>query len=529
MVHLSATHTSPISFMNFIVAAYQGKVKDRLVVQNGQVTSWGRVYDSEIGKEALNKQIWRVFREALASSLSSERIDHACSRYGIDLSRMEDSGSPLKTRHIEYFGVAGGNVYTFDLQDEMEKNVRNPGPLSSSSVDQIRQYVLAASQHRYLGRKEDPKVLTGGPRESHEQIVNSSFNSDRIRLSLGTDVESLRWREENHPDPRIPDNHPYYSRLSMAIVSHLETSRKKPDLEVIIPAPGGRPYSQDYYKVHKIISLGGLNAFALTPVSKHSTLPPILSFRCTKQTLVQSGAFPSNFNNADKNIGESGYKAAKEALTALMEDEGFHRGKKITVLSYSQGGAHGSYFMRDHWEQVDELVCFNGTGADSQVVEDFADQINALPENRIPPKIYHYRNVCDAAGRRGDWVNKAGKKHIGWGIKHPNAIVQVVQFIIDNVPHLSENIFSIQAILKALEFHAIRPMDCSRKYQFNTFRGPTQCDPILDTYNRDRTLEDARVQWGHNTFLSIGRFFYDLTQLIFRIFGPDFLRKKLRF
>ena len=41
-------------------------------------------------------------------------------------------------------------------------------------------------------------------------------------------------------------------------------------------------------------------------------------------------------------------------------------------------------------------------------------------------------------------------------------------------------------------------MDCMRDsnnpYEYNLYQGPTQCDPVLDTYRRDPTLEDIRQE-----------------------------------
>ena len=206
----------------------------------------------------------------------------------------------------------------------------------------------------------------------------------------------------------------------MGIICLLETNPYNATKELVIPAPGEKRGTVEYYRVHKIISNSGLNAVALVPISDESKLEPLLCFRCTKQRLNHHGSFESNLENLNKHIGVSSYKACQEALTDLLEDQEFNRGRKVTVLSYSQGGGHAAYFMRDHWDQIQSYIGFNTVGSDSSLIKEIAEKINSLKSHEVPPQFYHHRNVGNEEGTEGDWANKIGQRHLGHGINHPN-------------------------------------------------------------------------------------------------------------
>ena len=201
----------------------------------------------------------------------------------------------------------------------------------------------------------------------------------------------------------------------MTITCLLEDPSKV-NQEFIIPAPGVRDGEIDFLRVHKIISKGGLTAVALVPVSDSSYLQPIISFRCTKQAPSQSGFFDSILNNGERQIGKSGYEACKEELLALFEDKNFTRGKKVKILTYSQGGSHAGYLLKDaiakYWRIIDEFIGFNFVGnddprandqtaEDNRVIEGIAEQINALSPHEIPPSFHpqEYRGL-------GQWLWK---------------------------------------------------------------------------------------------------------------------------
>ena len=524
----SLFHTTP-SFQDFIIAAQRVQPTDALILKNG---SFEKKCAYEEGEEKLNQRTWRAFRHAVEQEFSETQRDHLCARYRFDWDRIAYSSLPLERRYIEYFGVGAANPYTYTLQEHLPWY----SSLQKQSPKEIHNLFERASRMRFIGNMEDPSKVHGGAVDVHEGFTNDRYLGDKHRANLFRGVGDLVSK-----DPSIPRMHPYYSRLSMGIICLLETEKKYKDIELVIPAPGAKEGETEYYKIHEIISEGGLTAVALVPVSEKSSLAPLLCFRCTKQSLGQNDAVLSVLNDIEEHIGESGYKAAQKKLAELMEDPAFTRGKKINVLCYSLGGGHAGYFMRDFWPRVEQFIGFNFVGSDARVVESLANEINSLGENEIPPSFYIHRNVSNRAGTAGDWVNKSGQKHIGWGIKHPNARVQVTEWIINerDYPAPTEDIYDPVQFGRWMDLHGARPMDSELegkvkgkfhalwRYKYNLYQGGANCDRVLDTYNRDRTLEDLRRKVGHEIVYKFVSWAYSILDFAYRLFGLEFFKRNL--
>ena len=506
-------HWGP-TFQDFILAADRNKPGDALVLKNGRLE---KKIPHEINEEALNQYTWKAFSRAVNSEFSTARRSHICARYGFEWDKMVNSSLPLERRYVEYFGVGAASAYTYNLEER-----RGWFPKS------LYQLYREATRSSYLGRIDDPSEVFGAPREGMDKLPQYYFGMDRQRCNLFRGIADLI----SH-DPNIPRMHPYYSRLSMGIISLLETHQDIQDEELIIPAPGATEGELSFYKVYKVISFEGLTAIALVPISDSSSLRPILLFRCTMQSPTKPDAIPSILNNISENIGEPGYRACAKKLDELMEDSYFTKGEKINVLAYSQGGGYAGYFLQRQWRSVHQFVGFNFVGNDARVVEGLADEINAAPDHEIPPDFYIHRNISKEDGSRGDWVNKSGEKHIGWGIKHPNCRVQLYEWLIDDLEIPSEDLF--EGFIHWGDVHAKRPMDSFReddisggwRYTYKLYRGNAACDPILDTYKRDPTMENLRRKIGAQ-YLDILHNIYKILDFALRLFGIEFFKRNLQ-
>lgn len=538
------------TFQDFIIAAQRCKPHSTLVLrENGRLEKQA---PHELQDEGMNRRTWDAFCHAVYGEFSKTRLKHICSRYRLNLKHLQKSSFPLETRMIEYFGVGAANPYTYNLMENLPSffsipfayklpyKIQTMMPsffsLEQRSPKKIHDYFEEASRMRYLGPMKDPADVHGGVEYSHENWVHDDLEMDRRRANLFRGIAEM-----GSKDPKIPWMHPYFSRLAMGIICQLETKQDSKDIELVIPAPGCKEGELEYYKVFDIISGGGLSAVALVPVSDKSHLVPILAFRCTKQAISQTDAFDSFRNDLEESIGESGYKACKESLQKLMQNRQFTKGKKVTVLSYSLGGGHAGHFLRDFWDKVKEFVGFNFVGNKGEVIDSIAEQINKLPKDAIPPAFYTYRNVSNKKGTKGDWVNKSGEKHVGCGIKHPNAIVQVVEWIIDEAdyPAPTEDISDQVQFYRWMNLHGARPMDSDReekmkgkydspwRYKYNLHLGPIQCTKILDTYKRDPTMENLRRRVASEFLYKFIHTIYAVLDFIFRVFGIEFFRKNL--
>lgn len=513
------------SFQDFVSAAQKVRQNDFLVLKGGILEKKGPYTTEE--EKSLNARTWEAFSRAVKKEFTHKHIEAICDRYGFDLEEMKKH--PFERRYIEFFGVGAANPYTYQLKERQGLFGKKLSNLKPSEIHTLFQ---KATKNAYLGKLEDPTKLHGGVRHIHEQLTYDDRRNDEGRAILFRGISELVSR-----DQKIPRLHPYYSRLEMGIICLLETDPENPTLEAVIPAPGERDGETDYYRVHKIISGGGLNAIALVPISNSSKLDPILCFRCTKQTFGHHGAIDSNLENFNEHIGKSGYQQCAKKLEELSQDPTFTRGKKFTVLCYSQGGAHASYFMRDHWRKVSHFIGFNSVGVDGKVADKFAGEINALAPHEIPPTVYHHRNVSNLEGTKGDWVNRVGQKHLGHGIKHPNAITGLFEWLIHDLDAPTNNIWDPTQVANWLNIHGVRPMDTLRedeensrwknqwKYSYKLHMGSTQIDPILDTYKRDGTLEDLRHNIGYKIFYNVAFNLAKWGDFFLRLFRIEFFRR----
>jgi len=266
------------TFRGFVDAAQRVQPQDHLVCKKGRV---GKKLPYEKQGDALNQKTWAAFKYAIGNAFTTKRRGWICDRYGFDWDNMVNSDHPLERRYVEYFGVGAETASTYNLQEMLRKRSWFGGSnLGACSVDEIYHLHQAAVGSRFLGNRPDPVGVSGAPRLFHENFAPDYFEMDRQRCNLFRGIADLVSK-----DPQIPRLHPYYSRLNMGIISLLETEQAIRDRELVIPAPGPRDGELDYYKVHDIVSFGGMTAVALVPISDESTLQPIVAFRCTKQTL----------------------------------------------------------------------------------------------------------------------------------------------------------------------------------------------------------------------------------------------------
>ena len=150
------------------------------------------------------------------------------------------------------------------------------------------------------------------------------------------------------------------------------------------------------------------------------------------------------------------------------------------------------------------------------------NQINALPENAIPPPISLHRN-------RGDGVNHVETMHIGCEITHPNAYRVVYDHYIDDYPMpaaYDEQFIHPREFNKSMHLHAVRPLDAEREYHVDIYKGSMECDRILHS-KRKVILEDTRQKWGVNVMSFVISTISSIMDFIFRLLGIEFFRRNL--
>jgi len=341
-----------------------------------------------------NRKTWQIFSRALENALGPKRVKRICERYAFNMERMEQMGMPLQTKHIEMFSFGSAEVRTSDLKPLVDVKLEDLNP------SQLDNYYRKLNPFPLLGEKIAPTRIGGAPMELWAWLFFSPTMMDKEKQLLLSDVENL-------------SQEAYLERLSKAVINR-EIAEG-----AIIPAPG-KDGKRDYYKMVKEIAADGLLACAFKPISRYSSLEPLLIFRPSQIALSHRDAIPTYLNDLQQNIGEMGYSAAKPQLDELMNSKFGLSEFGVTVIGYSLGGAHAQRFVKDHWRQVSRLITYNDPSVDDETAEAFAKEVNSQKKLKNSLCIEIYRTW-------GDLAHYTGSKHLGWGVVHPEVDVMLCE------------------------------------------------------------------------------------------------------
>lgn len=461
--------------------------------------------DVSIEIEELRKKTWRVFIEALAGVFTSRRIEKICSCYHLDLTKFVQSIPPLPflCRYLDLFVVGSAKIHEEDLVEE-ENDLHQKTPEELQIL-----YKKADCLQRF--KQVDFSENDRGMGQTFLQFFfTSKLSRDRKRMHY--------YRELTCP---LAHRHGYLQRLTMKVIGF------QPEKGEIIPTPDEQS-TIDYYKVHRTVAEKGLYAVALLPISRLSRLPRLLLFRATRTQLHEIDCIHSWRNNMQKRMGRLGYTLAKDKLDLLMSDLIFcPKGEKITVASYSLGGAHAGYFCFDYWQCISEAVFFNTVSNEPIVAETLAQEINRLPQDQMGPSFYVYR-------AKGDLAHFLGGKHVGWGISHSKVRVEVQEFQIRKFPHSLD--FRVLQVLEELhayrELHAHQFLDHAsdpyEKYAVEIFSEPMLIDKELDNAKREKDMERVRRSYRVRIAYHLLNIAYCLTIFAFRFFKQPYFKTRGR-
>jgi hypothetical protein len=475
-----------VGLQPFIQAAQSATSSAHFVVaEEGRVVEGDQAREGVDSKE-LNRKTWKVFKRALEWALGSARVDRICKRYSFELVQAEQLGRPLQTRHVELFSVGAADVRVSDVRSEKS------APLEDLTPDALDTLIKKHTPFPLLGEKVSPKKIGGTPRAIWAWFFYSPLMMDKERQLLLSDVETL-------------SQEAYFERLAKAVVNR-EFSEG-----ALVPAPreGGK---RDYYRVFAKINTGdGLVAYALKPVSKYSTLKPLLIFRPSQIAISHEDALPTYLNDLQLSIGEMGYKAAEADLDALMRSEFCAKDPDLTVLGFSLGGTHLQRYLKKHWRHVSEAICYNAPSIDVASAEAFAKEINAEGPLKRPLKIKIHRT-------RGDLAHYVGGKHLGWGVVHPHVQVSLWEW-----PYQ----FFKSGWVARVSRHSDRLFDAEAPLGIPTLCPPCDLNRQLDNQARGDEVfyyEKLRQVWGAGLLYRIVNCIYRSLMAASSYFNVQFIR-----
>lgn len=404
--------SAKINFTDFVSASKGAALFDPLSVVGEKIVS--RSYDVKdfLGlRKKDNRKVWKLFKEALLAEFGSNRVERICKRYNIDIPTLEASAAPLYCNTIEKIRIGVSEVFLSDLGSCSEVKWQSPEQISRK-VSSLRRHALA----------DESEQQTRG----YSFFFRSFFRDSHVFFDRN---KCLLWPKFSRASFRS------YLELLTKWMGYLELQEGS-----LVPAPTVQG-AIDSYEVYKKISVQGLVAYALRPISSFSSLKPLLVFRPTVTHVLGQDILYTVLNDFESNLGSMGYKAAKGALAALVADPAFcPRGQKIDAAGYSLGGVHMQRLLADHWRRVDRAFTFNAPSVDSALADNFAAEINAEPadSDEVPSRIEIFRT-------QGDLAHFVGEKHLGWGITHPKVHRDLLE--VDFVEREAEDRFSLVASL----------------------------------------------------------------------------------
>ncbi len=450
-------------FVAFGQRAYNAPEVQHLVLDEGDrlglcLGKHRRLQLAEIQQQ--NRRTWRVFARCLRDVIGESKVQKICSRFHFNIQKMEKEGLPLLAKHIELFSIGASRVMTHDIKR------RSPQQrLRDLSVLQIQKRMRISNPIPILGWSLDPLKIPGTPTTFLSWFLYNPLLMDKetqLLLSDVADLSSSEWKE----------------RACKCIINR-ELEEKQ-----IIPAPGENG-NVEYYKVYRRIACKGLFAYALKPIGSDSTLKPFLIFRPSQLALSNEDAIDTYLNDLETNIGRMGYMAARSSLNLLMNDPKFcPANKKIEVGGYSLGGTQAQRFIAEHWRKVFSATFYNDPSLEGELAQRFAQEVNNSPRFVGPLRLNIFRTT-------GDIAHYVGEKHLGWGLRHSDVSVQLLEF-----DHQNQKI-------SLPDLHAQRVFDSSCRDYHVTVHNPDELDAYLDNEHRGPAVfwyEKMRRYWGPTVF-----------------------------
>jgi len=456
-----------IRLQNFITSAqlaYNNPQQQHLVLGQGEQI----VLQDGIGRpltsaevQDQNRRTWNTFTRSLRDVIGTNKVQEICNKFRFNIQKMEREGLPLLAEHIELFSIGASRMMTRDIKQRVPQQ-----HLRELTVAQLEEKMRMVNPFPVVGWSLDPREISGTPTNFLSWFFHDARLMDKETQLLFSDVRDLSfpaWQE----------------RFCKCIVNR-ELAEKQ-----VIPAPGANG-RVEYYKVHRKVATGdGLVAYALKPIGADSTLKPIVLFRPSQFALSNEDAMETYMNDVQGNIGEMGYLAARNSFNQLMNDPKFcPDGTKIEVAGYSLGGAHAQRFVADQWRKVSSATFYNDPSVDCETAERFARELNAAPRFAESIRLNIFRT-------KGDIAHHVGERHLGWGVTHPDAQVQLLEF-----DHQNREI-------SLLQLHGRRVFDNPYRNYHVTVHNAAELNDQLDNERRGPAVfwyEKMRKCWGTVAF-----------------------------
>jgi hypothetical protein len=282
-----------------------------------------------------NRRTVQCFKNYLIDTLGADRLQRICSRYSLNLEKIEKQGNPLLSRDVAKIVVGTRSVSVEDVNEFIQKNQQNPRYAGKSNFLDLDRDTLFEVQ-RVLSRslpdwEVDPvcKNITGRPTEWLANFMYDPLLADRERLHL----------IEEHPrDPFETFVHNMTARVI----------KREMEVGTLIPAPNhpdGR--KQFYYLSAKLVSGKGMVSYLFHPATADTNLPPIRFFRGTSPRNSEIDAISTLITDLESDLGRSAYESGEIYEPIIRQ--------KLQVPTIEAGHSLGSTLVQYRLANMDHI------------------------------------------------------------------------------------------------------------------------------------------------------------------------------
>jgi len=350
-----------------------------------------------------NRRAVACVKTYLIDQLGAERLQRICSRYDINLTRMQEKGSPLLSRDLAKIITGIHDVKIEDIEDLIDtakrgedawpewipEHLRAPlrdvdyaQQLDSATFAQVY-HALADFRIEHTVKEIDEDSISGGaPTESMACFWHDAFLADRERMVL---------MEENSNDDFEAFVHNAIARIIP----------REMDVGMLIPAPNHPDGREQFYRVSgKVISGKGMVSYVLLPATEDTHLQPVRFYRGTMARPSAIDSSSTLITDLERNLGETAFQSGKiyePYLKAAL-------GPIPVVVGHSLGS---TIAQKDavHNTDIKEMYLFNGPGITKKEIDEFNQRMAQAESENI---LLHIRDS------HTDHYSAVGQAHLGY-------------------------------------------------------------------------------------------------------------------
>lgn len=334
----------------------------------------------------------------LLEKISRQRYLRLCGRYGLNVTKMKEQGSPLLSRDVAKIAVGLRDVNVQDVEEWIREAKQDPQspprgvsePLWKRLSEVKTSADLSASEfsavYRALsieldGQLKVPPIqerITGRPGEWWARVVFDPFVADRERLEISA---------ENRTET--------FSVFAHAVAARVV--KREMEVGALISAPDAPDGTERYYRVAaKLITAEGMVSYVFVPVTEDANLPSLRVYRGTSPRTGEIDGLSSVITDLEPDLGATAYASGAPYQEILKQKTPYS-----IVIGHSLGSTLAQKELAENTNLVSAYL-FSGPGAAEGDIR------------RLNQRLERHPVSLTIRDSEDDFVNHIGQVHAGY-------------------------------------------------------------------------------------------------------------------